>query len=147
MLQLEISGGRLFDEETSRFIITPAVTLQLEHSLLSLSKWESEHCKPFVNAKDLTDDELMDYIICMSELPITRVDLVGLRDEHLEKLQAYLENPHTATTINSPKSRGELSNHHIRVDLLLDGGATDTIRMRAMEPQSAYNTYPGLLDQ
>lgn len=101
MLQLEISGGRLFDEETSRFIITPAVTLQLEHSLLSLSKWESEHCKPFVNAKDLTDEELMDYIICMSELPITRVDLVGLRDEHLEKLQVYLENPHTATTINS----------------------------------------------
>ena len=102
MLQLEISGGRLFDEAASRFIITPAVTLQLEHSLLSLSKWEAEHCKPFVNAKDLTDDELMDYIICMSELPITRVDLAGLRDEHLELLQAYLENPHTATTINSP---------------------------------------------
>nr|DAS74135.1 MAG TPA: hypothetical protein [Caudoviricetes sp.] len=102
MLQLEISGGRLFDEETSRFIITPAVTLQLEHSLLSLSKWEADHCRPFVNAKDLTDDELMDYIVCMSDRPITRVDLTGLRDEHLEKLQAYLENPHTATTINSP---------------------------------------------
>ena len=101
VLQLEISGGRLFDEETSRFIITPAVTLQLEHSLLSLSKWEAAHCKPFVNAKNLTNDELMDYITCMSETPITRLDLAGLRDEHLEKLQAYLENPHTATTINS----------------------------------------------
>lgn len=101
MLQLEISGGRLFDEETNRFISPPSVTLQLEHSLLSLSKWESEYCKPFVNAKDLTDDELMDYIICMSETPITRLDLAGLRDGHLEKLQAYLENPHTATTIKS----------------------------------------------
>lgn len=106
MLQLEISGGRLFDEATSRFIITPAVTLQLEHSLLSLSKWESVHCKPFVNTKNLTNDELMDYITCMSETPITRLDLAGLRDEHLEKLQAYLENPHTATMINSRGNGG-----------------------------------------
>lgn len=101
VLQLEISGGRLFDEETNRFIITPPTTLQLEHSLLSLSKWESVYCKPFVNAKNLTDDELMDYIGYMSDTPITRLDLAGLRDEHLEQLQAYLESSHTATTIKA----------------------------------------------
>lgn len=106
MLQLEISGGQLFDEETNRFIIISAVTLQLEHSLLSLSKWESVYCKPFVNAKNLTDDELMDYIVYMSDTPITRLDLVGLRDEHLEQLQTYLESPHTATTINSRGREG-----------------------------------------
>ena len=66
MLSITIPAVELFDERTSTFISTKEQTLQLEHSLVSLSKWESKWCKPFLSKEDKTFEETIDYIKCMT---------------------------------------------------------------------------------
>ena len=59
----------LWDEQNETFIPVPAMKeqkLQLEHSLIALSKWESKWCKPFFDSKELTPEETIDYIKCMT---------------------------------------------------------------------------------
>ena len=72
-LQLEIPARELFDEAESRFLYTPRTILTLEHSLLSVSRWESKWKKPYlkqqvltVEANTKTPAEEMDYIHCMT---------------------------------------------------------------------------------
>ena len=71
MLQITIPATvrEDYDDVNNEFvyIITEEEqTLRLEHSLLSLSKWESKWCKPFLHSKDKTDEEILDYVKCMT---------------------------------------------------------------------------------
>ena len=65
MLTIVIPGLEYFNEETEEFTYYDDVKVQLEHSLVSVSKWESKWCKPFLNGKDKTMEEIIDYIKCM----------------------------------------------------------------------------------
>lgn len=63
MLEITIPELELFDEKTLRFSHTPSATLKLEHSLLSISKWESKYKRPFLKKTDVkTPAEMLDYI-------------------------------------------------------------------------------------
>lgn len=77
-------------------------TLSLEHSLISLSKWESKWNKPFLDRTDKTDEEILDYIKCMT---VTRnVDpniYLCLKKEDIEKINKYINAPMTATTFRN----------------------------------------------
>ena len=66
MLQITIPETELWDESKSEFIQIKAQTLSLEHSLVSISKWESKWCKPFLATKEMTTEETLDYIRCMT---------------------------------------------------------------------------------
>lgn len=66
MLQLTIPALEEWDEEAQEFIRFKEHTLQLEHSLVSMSKWESKWCKAFLSNNDKTFDETIDYIKCMT---------------------------------------------------------------------------------
>ena len=72
MLQIIVPAIRqteLWDESKEEFVTVPPMneqTLQLEHSLISLSKWESKWCKPFYSNKEKTAEETLDYIRCMT---------------------------------------------------------------------------------
>ena len=66
MLQIKIPDGEIFDESTSRIIRIKGRELQLEHSLVSISKWESKWKKPFLGLKPKTREETIDYIRCMT---------------------------------------------------------------------------------
>ena len=66
MLQITIPGIELFNEVTREFINTKDQTLTLEHSLVSISKWESKWCKPFFSKEEKTLEETRDYIRCMT---------------------------------------------------------------------------------
>ena len=100
----------LWDERKQQFLSIKETTIQLEHSLLSISKWESKWNKSFINTKDKTEDELIDYIKCMT---ITKnVDpniYVCLTAENIQEIVNYINAPMTATTI---RDTGE-SNHEI----------------------------------
>lgn len=104
MLRLTIEGRELFDESTNEFISIKPVELQLEHSLVSLSKWESKWKKPFLSKEKKTIAETLDYVRCMT---ITqRVDpsaYYGLTDEHIQMVNEYIEDPMTATVIRQSK--------------------------------------------
>ena len=110
MLKILVKGRELYDERTEEFISSKDTVLQLEHSLLSLSRWESKWHKPFLNDKEeKTDEEMIDYIRCMT---ITQnVDpavYYSLTAENVAEIRDYMEDKMTATWFsdkNNPKSR------------------------------------------
>lgn len=111
MLQITIPAmNDLWDERNQQFLSIKETTIQLEHSLLSISKWESKWNKSFINTKDKTEEELIDYIKCMT---ITKnVDpniYVCLTAENIQEIVNYINAPMTATTI---RDTGK-SNHEI----------------------------------
>ena len=70
MLKLEVKGTEYYDEKNNTFFSVPSETLYLEHSLLSLTKWEAKYKMSFLerisNDKDgLTVEETLYYIKCM----------------------------------------------------------------------------------
>ena len=67
MLLLTIPAAELFDDRTQEFIKTPEYKLQMEHSLVSLSKWESKWGKPFLSKEPKTAAETIDYIKGLEE--------------------------------------------------------------------------------
>ena len=67
MLEIKIPESESFDNEKQEFITEKEITLQLEHSLISISKWESKWNKPFLDNKiEKTTEETLDYIKCMA---------------------------------------------------------------------------------
>jgi hypothetical protein len=66
VLLIETPERDLFNEATNEFLVIKRQTIQLEHSLVSLSKWESKWCKPFLAKGDKSDEEVLDYIRCMT---------------------------------------------------------------------------------
>lgn len=106
MLKITIPEGELFNEETQEFITCKEQTIQLEHSLVSLSKWESKWHKSFLeHIKELTPEESTDYVRCMT---ITQnVDqnvYMFLSNDNMKEINDYINNPMTATTFNEEKT-------------------------------------------
>ena len=101
MLMIHVAAKELFDEKTSTFIIYPETDLRLEHSLISLSRWESKWKKPFLNLESPTREEMADYICCMSVDKTIDPDFVAnLSIEDFRKIRDYINDPQTATQIH-----------------------------------------------
>ena len=97
----------LFDEEKGEFFVVPGkpavkeYTLQLEHSLVSLSKWESKWCKPFLSNKNMTEEETIDYIKCMTITQNVPQDVYNnLTADNIKEVSEYIDSPMTATTFS-----------------------------------------------
>lgn len=112
MLKLHVIGEELFNEETSEFQTVGDVDLDLEHSLISLSKWESKFKKPFLNSDSKTSEELLQYIEAMIITPVYPSDIVyNLSTANLKEINEYIESSESATTFGSmpeTKGRGEV---------------------------------------
>lgn len=111
MLEIVVPEQDLFDDDTQEFLTVKETRLQLEHSLISLSKWESSHVKPFLGKYDKTREEILDYI---KDMTLTRnVDdrvYAALTEENFAEINTYISAPMTATTFhetNGPKGRSE----------------------------------------
>ena len=94
------SNGKLFNEATQEFIVTKETTLQLEHSLVSVSKWESKWKKPFLNS-DKSVEESIDYIKCMTiNHNVVANEIYQILDNTImSQIMSYIGDPMTATTI------------------------------------------------
>ena len=104
MLEIIIPGLELYNEETNEFTCYDDVKLELEHSLVSISKWESKWCKPFLDGKDKTLDEIVDYVRCMTISDNIDSDVYDrLTEENLLVINEYIGRPMTATTFNNDK--------------------------------------------
>lgn len=105
MLQIAVPiTSEEWDEKTEKFIEPEVKTLQLEHSLVSLYKWESKWHKPFLSKNDMTPEETVDYIRCMT---ITqKVDPMiyeHLTKKNIDEVVEYINSPMTATTFSGDK--------------------------------------------
>ncbi len=105
MLKIEVPlSPEGWDEEKQEFIEEQTITLCLEHSLVSLSKWESKWCKSFFSKQAKSDEETIDYIKCMSLNEDVSSDVYAhLSMQNIMDINKYIEAPMTATHITEPK--------------------------------------------
>ena len=102
MLTITVPEQELFNERTEEFLTIPSSTLVLEHSLLSISKWESKWKKPFYGKQEKTAEEVTDYIRCMCITKNVPPNVFYyLDDENLKKIKDYIADPMTATTFSN----------------------------------------------
>ena len=108
MLELTIEGTDLWDPVTERFYTIKTQKIALEHSLLSLSKWEAKWHKPFLSDEQLSNEEVIDYIRCMV---VTRnVDPLVykcLSEDHYKRIEAYIRDPQTATWFSNKEQNND----------------------------------------
>ena len=105
MLLLNIPETELYDEVRNEFTFVKKQTLVLEHSLLSLSKWESKWHKPFLSKKEKTDEETFDYIRCMIVNTVDENVLRCISPAMIEQVNTYIQDSMTATTVSTDKSK------------------------------------------
>ena len=105
MLQITIPATELFDESKREFVYTKEQTLCLEHSLVSLSKWESKWCKAFFSKQEKTYEETIDYIKCMTLTQNVKDDVyLRLTRDNIDQINKYIEAPMTATYFSEDKN-------------------------------------------
>jgi hypothetical protein len=106
MLKITIPASEQWDEIKGIFIYpNKEQTLQLEHSLVSLSKWESKWRKPFLTKGDKTIQESIDYVRCMTITPNVDSDVYNfLTKNNIDEVATYIEAPMTATTFSNNKT-------------------------------------------
>ena len=101
MLQITVPGIDGWDERLNEFVTLPETTIVLEHSLISISKWESKWHKPFLDKNQKTQEEVLDYIKCMTITPNVKPEIYNcLSKENLDSVMAYINDTMTATTIH-----------------------------------------------
>lgn len=118
MLKIIVPGTEMFDETTEEFITVDDVTLELEHSLVSLSKWESIHEVPFLGKEKKSTEQIIEYIKCMTltENVLEKVFL-NLSEQNFKDINNYIDAKMTATWFSeapgAPKSRDVITSELI----------------------------------
>lgn len=103
MLQIIIPSTTFWDEMNEEFIKKPEETLLVEHSLVSLSKWEQIWEKPFLGDTPKTTEETIDYIKCMSISPVNDISVYErLSQKNFDDVAAYINAKMTATWFYEP---------------------------------------------
>lgn len=112
MLTIVIPESELFDQTTNEFITIKEQTLVMEHSLVSVAKWESKWRKSFLNSRERTWEETIDYYRCMTITKnVNPIVYRNIDPASAKQIQKYIEDPMTATTFNNqdgPTGRQEI---------------------------------------
>lgn len=107
MLRITIPSAEFWDEEKEEFIYTKEQTLQLEHSLVSVSKWESKWLRPFLSKQEKTFEETIDYVRTMTLTQNVDPGVYQyLTNGNIEEINRYIEAPMTATRFFDEKGGG-----------------------------------------
>lgn len=119
MLVIKVPEREYFDEDKMEFLYLKPVTLKLEHSLLSISKWEAKHHKRFLDKTKKSYSETVDYIKCMTinhDIPDEVYNT--LPDSVILEVNDYIDNPMTATTFSNTQKRPGHTNEAVSSELV-----------------------------
>lgn len=107
MLQITIPETEFFDESKLEFVTVKETTLNLEHSLVSISKWESKWHKPFLDEHtEKTSEEMLDYIRCMTITQnVNPYVYMALSQKNIDEIDAYIDDKMTATWFSDDKKK------------------------------------------
>lgn len=107
MLEIDVASGEAWNSEKEEFIKIPGGHLTLEHSLISLSKWESIYEKPFlVDTPAKTPEELLTYVKCMTVNKNVKPDTyLGLTQSDYDKINKYVSASMSATTFSDTRKQ------------------------------------------
>ena len=118
MLQITIPSIEFYDETRKLFVSTKEQTLQLEHSLVSISKWESRWHKAFISNNEKTSEETVDYVKCMTLTQnVDPMVYACLNQEHFRLINEYISDSKTATVVPEDK-RGRVNRDIITSELI-----------------------------
>lgn len=135
MLRIIIPKSESYDETNNRFIEYPEKELRLEHSLISISKWESKWKKPFLGKEEMTTEETLDYIKCMTITQNVEPSVYSrLSIKNIEDIKAYINDPMTATWFSKTTSNTPGNNSVITSEIIY-------WQMIALQIPSEYQTW------
>lgn len=119
MLEITIPATDGWDDEKEEFVICEKEqTITLEHSLVSLSKWESKWKKAFFKDNNKTSEEIIDYIKCMTLTKnVDESVYYRLSPDNINAIKDYIADPMTATTIAS-EPNGKVNNEVVTAELI-----------------------------
>jgi len=121
MKKIVVPSRECYDEQKEEFFTVPETVLHLEHSLISISKWESKWHKPFIaNSNSMSQEEIIDYIKCMSVSPkeIDENVYLVLTNENIQEIVAYIQDGMTATWFKDEKNQKKASREIITSELI-----------------------------
>jgi len=118
MLHIIIPAVEQWDEVKQEFVYTKDQMLSLEHSLVSLSKWESKWCKAFLTKQEKTFEETLDYIKFMTITQNVDPKVYNyLTNENIDEVNRYIEAPMTATYFSEDKT-SKISREQVTAELI-----------------------------
>ena len=119
MLQLQVPiTNEYYDEKNEVFIEPKYITLQLEHSLVSLSKWESKWNRAFFSKREKTPEEIVDYIKCMTITQNVKPEVYEhMSRDNIIQIQNYIEAPMSATYFAEDKN-GKINRESVTSELI-----------------------------
>lgn len=121
MLRIEIEGTQLWDEENEQFIVTEPMKLYLEHSLVSISKWESVYRRPYLFPQTFSKKETIDYIKCMcldNDISDDVFYAIYGNSKLMKEIDDYINSSPTATTINDNDTKKHRNSEKITSELI-----------------------------
>ena len=108
MLQITIPAGEKWVNSKQEFVYCNEYNLQLEHSLVSISKWESKWHKPFLSNTDKTDEEMLDYIKCMTITQnVNPLAYNFLTEANIREINEHINDPMSAFSPKKKKKKGK----------------------------------------
>lgn len=118
MLELIVPENEIYDAAKNQFITIPSCVITLEHSLISLAKWESKWHTPYLNnSQKRTMAQELDYIRCMHVGPVKNTHVFkALTPENIQCIKNYIDDPMTAATF--PKSKSKPSREVVTAEIL-----------------------------
>lgn len=117
MLKITIPKMELYDESVGEFIYMDEGVLELEHSLVSISKWESKWCLPFISTNNKTTEQVIDYIKCMCLNEVDDKVINNITNDDIYKITNYINSPMTATTFSSTNNN-KSNNEKVTAELI-----------------------------
>ena len=119
MLTIKIPDKELFNDSTQEFVKVKGRELRLEHSLVSLSKWESKFHKPFLVKEDKSRAETIEYIKCMTITQNVEANVFKAIDyKIIKEVTAYLEDSMTATTFSEQEQKHKINREVITAEII-----------------------------
>jgi hypothetical protein len=106
MLKLLVPGQEIYDEETGEFSTIGDFSLELEHSLLSVSKWESKYQKPFLGPTEKTNEEVFAYIhMMLLNENTSENEILKISRGNIDEIKSYIDSSQSATTFTELPGR------------------------------------------
>jgi hypothetical protein len=119
-LKIFIPKQDLWDDSRGEFIPIKEHNLTLEHSLVSLTKWESKWCKPFLSPEEKTQEEVKDYVRCMILNEDVEDEIIfAFTPKDLKEVEAYISRNQTATTFPEERKTSEPQSNELMTSELI----------------------------
>ena len=107
MLRLKLKAREAWNSKTNEFVTFKETEICFEHSLVSISKWESRHKKPYLSTDEKTKEEIIDYLKCMTITQNVDPNIYELlSQDEMKQINDYITDQMSATWFNEKKAEG-----------------------------------------